>query len=72
MDVTTRTNNPVAHAGRQHTMDVTGGGDLSDAVSDAPVWDGEEFVPEVIEEEFDLSDLDDVDLDEDATPKDEL
>jgi hypothetical protein len=71
MNVST-TNNPVAHAGRQHTMDVAGAGDLSDAVSDAPVWDGEEFVPEVIEEEFDLSDLDDVDLDEDATPKDEL
>lgn len=41
------------------------------AIADTQLWDGEDFVPEAVEEEFDLSDLDDVDLDDDV-PKTEL
>jgi len=41
------------------------------ALVETAAWDGSDFVPEVIEEEFDLSDLDDVDL-EDDNVKDEF
>lgn len=54
-------------AGRQPTVSLS----TNLTIVDAPAWDGGEFVPEVIEEEFDLSDLDDVDLDDEPT-KDEL
>eukprot|EP00041_Stephanoeca_diplocostata_P019361 m.416861 g.416861 ORF g.416861 m.416861 type:complete len:437 (+) comp21284_c0_seq1:56-1366(+) len=47
-------------AGRQPTSGIT----EMPAITDTQPWNGEDFVPAEIEEEFDLSDLDDVDLDE--------
>lgn len=54
-------------AGRQSTVSV----DALPDIATAEAWDGSDYVPEVFEEEFDLSDLMDDDED-DEVPKDEL
>jgi protein disulfide-isomerase A6 len=54
-------------AGRQSTVSL----DALPTIATAEAWDGSDYVPEVFEEEFDLSDLMDDDEDDEA-PKDEL
>lgn len=41
-------------------------------ITDITAWDGEDFIPVAIEEEFDLSDLDDIDVDDEPKTKEEL
>jgi len=55
-------------AGRQPTLSLSSKLTLTDVTA----WDGEDFVPEIVEEEFDLSELDDVDLDDEPSNKEEL